>query len=347
MLRASSIVVVALLALSSIRTTSAQALPFALLERYLEPLRQQAGIPGMAAAILQDGRVVWERGFGLRDVEGVVSVLPDTPFYVADLSQTVASILTLHCYERGELELTQPIGQWVPTAANPQQTIQEILSHTGSGGFSYDPARFAVLTAPLERCFDRPYRKVVADEILDAAVMLDAVPGRDLFQAPPDILQWFDAPALDGYAQVLSRLAVPYRSEGRGRFSRGDVPAGFDTSRGLIASVRDLAAFDGALFNNQFLRPETLERSWVNASSGGAVGPMGLGWFVQNYEGERLVWHFGAAADAYSSLLLKIPGRRMTLILLANSPGLSGQFGLSDGDVTSSLFARTFLRLFL
>ena len=59
------------------------------------------------------------------------------------------------------------------------------------------------------------------------------------------------------------------------------------------------------------------------------------------------MWHFGYAPDAYSSLILKIPSRRLTLILLANSDGLSAPFDLSQGDVTSSLFALTFLRLFL
>ena len=29
---------------------------------------------------------------------------------------------------------------------------------------------------------------------------------------------------------------------------------------------------------------------------------MGLGWFVQFYRGERVVWHFGHVPNAYSSL---------------------------------------------
>jgi hypothetical protein len=86
---------------------------------------------------------------------------------------------------------------------------------------------------------------------------------------------------------------------------------------------------------------------WSNVSTTGAVRPTGLGWFVQPYNGERLVWHFGYEPDAYSSLILKIPSKRLTLILLANSDGLSAPFDLSRGDVTSSLFALTFLRLFL
>ncbi len=72
---------------------------------------------------------------------------------------------------------------------------------------------------------------------------------------------------------------------------------------------------------------------------------MGLGWFVQSYRGERLVWHFGVIGNAYSSLVLKLPDRKLTFILLANSDGLSATFQLPAGNVTKSLFALLFLRL--
>ena len=62
-------VVVFLAALGWAHQSSAQGQPGSLFERYLDALRQQAGIPGLSAAIVEDGRTVWERGFGLRDVE--------------------------------------------------------------------------------------------------------------------------------------------------------------------------------------------------------------------------------------------------------------------------------------
>jgi hypothetical protein len=42
-----------------------------------------------------------------------------------------------------------------------------------------------------------------------------------------------------------------------------------------------------------------------------------------------------------------VPGRGLTLILLANSDDLSAPYSLHNGDVTTSLFAQLFLRLFL
>jgi len=68
---------------------------------------------------------------------------------------------------------------------------------------------------------------------------------------------------------------------------------------------------------------------------------------VQTYNGERIVWQFGNWPEASSALVIKVPARRLTLILLANGDRLSAPFNLQNGDVTTSLFAKLFLRLFL
>jgi hypothetical protein len=59
------------------------------------------------------------------------------------------------------------------------------------------------------------------------------------------------------------------------------------------------------------------------------------------------VWQFGVGDNASSSLMLTVPGRGITLILLANSQGLTRPYPLAQGDVTVSPFARIFLSLFV
>src|SRR5262245_13656456 len=49
---------------------------------YLESLRVQAGIPGLAATIVELGEVRWERSFGLMDVERNIAARTDTPFHL-------------------------------------------------------------------------------------------------------------------------------------------------------------------------------------------------------------------------------------------------------------------------
>jgi hypothetical protein len=72
-----------------------------------------------------------------------------------------------------------------------------------------------------------------------------------------------------------------------------------------------------------------------------------MGWFVQTYNGESVVWQFGSGANGSSSMLITIPARSVTLILVANSTGLAKGFSLGSGDLTTSPFARAFLGLFV
>ena len=70
------------------------------IEHYLEALRQQAGIPGLSAAVVQDGEIVWEKGFGFQNVESRIRATPDTPYFIGGLSQSFASVLLLQCVEQ-------------------------------------------------------------------------------------------------------------------------------------------------------------------------------------------------------------------------------------------------------
>ena len=78
----------------------------------------------------------------------------------------------------------------------------------------------------------------------------------------------------------------------------------------------------------------------------GAPLPHAYGWFIQPFNGERIAWQFGVSDNASSSMMITMPRRGLTLILLANSHGLARPFALSDGDVTVSPFARLFLSIF-
>lgn len=339
--------------LASGQGAGAQNLAIALFDRYLEPLRVQAGIPGLSAIIVQDGNVVWERGFGHADVDSATPARPDTPYYVGDLTQTFTTILLAQCAERARVQPDDPIRRWVPGAPDPPATLRQILTHTSgpSGGFQYNPGRFALLTTVVEVCTGESYQRAIARSVLDPAAMIEAVPGRSLPGPPADNADAdaaFDAATLSRYQDLLRRLATPYRVDRRGRAAVGDPRTGsIDASTGLIASARDLAKYDAALDQALFVRSDTMALTWVNATQNGVALPTTMGWFAQQYEGRRLIWHFGNVPDAYSSLILKVPSLRLTLILLANSDGLSAPFALHDGDVTSSLFARTFLRLFI
>lgn len=102
-----------------------------------------------------------------------------------------------------------------------------------------------------------------------------------------------------------------------------------------------------AIDRNLFIAAPTKQLAFTAAvSPSGAPFPYGLGWFVQNYAGTSIVWHYGLWT-ANSSLIIKAPDRGLTFIVLANSDGLSNAFNLGAGDLLSSPMAREFIRAFV
>jgi CubicO group peptidase (beta-lactamase class C family) len=333
------------------RGAGQSALPFGLFERYLEALREQTSVPGLSALIVSNGRVEWEKGFGFQDLEASIPATPDTPYPVGSLTQTFATVVLGLCAERGQLGIDEPIRRWAPDFP-VAVTVRHLLAHASEGApagatYRFNPGAFSQLTPVGASCHNRPYRESVVEEVLERLGMASSVPGRDLANPDNPARADFEAAQLDRYAAVLQRLAVPYRVDRTGRATRSETPAiGLNAAEGLVTTVRDLARFDAALDEGILLRASTLGVAWTPANFTGTPLPTGLAWFVQPYEGERVVWHFNLTAEGYSALYFKMPARRLTLILLANSDGLSIGANLEQGDMTTSPFVKIFLRIF-
>jgi CubicO group peptidase (beta-lactamase class C family) len=335
----------------SARQSQVSVLTASPFESYLESLRAQAGIPGMSAALVQNGEIVWERGFGFQNQESRIRATPDTPYPIADISQTIASVLVLQCAEQRRLRIDDSLRQHGGAVEESSATLRQVMSHASgapAGRFRYDPERYSQLTQVVESCTPQPYRKSVAVSVLERLAMKDSVPGRDLAERTALTEPLFASEVLERYHQVLERIAIPYKVDKRGRSTRTEITVeGINAAGGLVTTVRDFARFDAALDEAVLLSEETLGVAWSNATGAEqATLPTGLGWFVQRYKEEPVVWHFGLIANGYSSLVVKLPSRHLTFILFANSDGLSAPFQLDSGDVTRSIFATLFLRLF-
>jgi CubicO group peptidase (beta-lactamase class C family) len=309
--------------------------------------------------------VVWEAGLGFADVDRFIPATPDTPYYLGDITQTFTAALLLQCFEEGRVHFWQPVSVQAPGGGRTTATVQELLSHTvgngASAAFRYDPARFAQLTPTVEACGQVSYRYRLFQRILGRFGMANSVPGFDFAAGsggpfPPGQEPEFDAERLAAFTTLVQQIARPYRIDRRGRPVLSAHPtAPLNAATGLVSSVRDVARFDAGLHSFVLFTEPTMTAAWtlspaaptaLGAPVQSAAPRMGLGWFVQQHQGEPLVWHFGLVPDAGSALILKLPRRQVTLVLLANSDGLAAGYGLAAGDVTKSPFARLFLSIF-
>ena len=318
----------------------------------LDSLRRQYGIPGLSAAIVSNGRIIWEAGFGFQDVENQIPATPETPYRTASITKTFASMLLMKCVERSTLNLDTPIRSYASGIADSRVTVRHLFTHTSQSSppgesYLYSGDRYNFLTPVAESCSGKSFREALAKDILDRLQMWDSVPGQDMEFPSPEAAALFTPETLQRYTSVIQRLAKPYVIDNSGRpILSSYPPRGIFAAAGLISTVRDLARYDSAIDQRLLLAAQTQQQAWTNhVNSKGQRLPYGLGWFVQMYGSEKLIWHYGQW-DTFSGLFLKVPGRNVTLILLANSSRLSSPFSaLGAGNVTGSPFANLFLQM--
>ncbi|MFP2925524.1 serine hydrolase domain-containing protein [Pyxidicoccus sp. 3LG] len=95
-------------------------------------------VPGVAIAIIKDGKVVQAAGFGVREAGTQDAVDADTLFSVGSVSKMVAAATTLRQVAAGKLELDRDVNTYLtswrvpraPTFAHDTLTLRMLLSHT-------------------------------------------------------------------------------------------------------------------------------------------------------------------------------------------------------------------------
>jgi CubicO group peptidase (beta-lactamase class C family) len=115
---------------------SASTITVASLERLIPELMEEGRVPGVSMALINDGKMIWRRGFGVKDAESREAVDDDTVFEVASVSKSVFAYAVLKACENGLLGLDTPLTKYAPQPlfeGDPRLeliTPRHLLSHT-------------------------------------------------------------------------------------------------------------------------------------------------------------------------------------------------------------------------
>jgi len=322
-------------------------------ETQVEDLRARLRIPGLSAAIVEDQKVLWAKGFGYADYENRIPATPDTIYHVASETKPFAATLVMQLVEEGKLDLDEPISHYSSDFKDDSVRIKHILSHTSGGPtpgdrYEYDGARYEYLTPVIEKGFGKPFRQVMVETFLDPLGMSSSVPGPDVVKEADKWVAVIGKDHLDRYAKLLEKQSQPYTLYGDSEIVHVPYPPGvFSASAGLLSTVLDMAKFDAAIDRHVFLKKETQEKAWTNfVSNDGQRLPYGLGWFVADH-GTKLIWHYGNWGTGFSAIYVKAPERNLSLIMLSNSEALSSHMYSVGEDIANNAFACAFLRDFV
>lgn len=81
-------------------------------------------LAGWQAVLARDGKVVHSSTAGQRDAEAGLPVTDDTRWRIYSMSKPITSVAAMVLWERGYLELTDPISRWLPEFADPSVYVK-------------------------------------------------------------------------------------------------------------------------------------------------------------------------------------------------------------------------------
>jgi CubicO group peptidase (beta-lactamase class C family) len=323
-------------------------------EKQVDDFRARLKIPGLSAVVLKDQKVVWIKGFGFADRENKIPATPDTLFHLASITKTFAATLIMQLVEQGELDLDEPMSHYSTDFKDDSVKIKHLLSHTSSGTpgerFQYDGNRYDYLTAVIEKKTGKRFGEVVVETFFDPLRMSNSVPYHHIVVDADNWTTSLGKEHLDRYKKNLETLAQPYTYYGNGEIIHDTYPYPefIGAAAGLLSTVRDMAKYDIAIDQHALIKKETQEQAWTPfvANSGKRL-PYGLGWFVMDHHGTRLIWHTGDWGGGFSAWYLKVPEKNLSLIMLANSEALvEHQYSIGEAmvdDAVRNVFVCSFL----
>jgi CubicO group peptidase (beta-lactamase class C family) len=295
----------------------------------LDSIKNSLKIPAMAAAVMVGDSVLLEKGFG---------VPANAVFRVASITKTFTSTLVMQLVEKGMLNLDSPVSRYGVDLGNPAITVRNLLTHTSEevpgSWYSYNGSRFGQLGPIIAKVTGKPFYQVLMENIVKPLNMYCTAPGDslthyfDYIKAHPGMFNFFET--------AHARLVRPYGLDEKGKVVEVTYPDQFGAYGELATTVGDLLKYSAAIDRHQFVSESTQKEIFTaNRTTGGVLTPYGLGWFVQNYQGVDYYWHYGQSVGE-SGLFVKVPSKKLTVVVLANTEMLSTPFPLGDGDLMTS-----------
>ena len=308
-------------------------------ETVLERVRTDLKIPGFSAAISKNRIIVWAKGFGYSNKEKSINATPETVYHLASLTKPFAAIIVMQLIEENKLTLETPISEFgINMDSQGVIRVKHLLSHTSEGipgsYYHYNGTRYAYLDFVILGAAGKTFCELLNEKILSPLNLNHTTPNP------------FSSNNCLQNSNLLEKLAQGYTSNGQYPLS---YPGHFSAAAGLLSNVIDMLKFSNALDNNLLLSAESKELMFTpSISNTGDELPYGLGWFVDNNESVKIIWHYGYW-DAISTLILKIPERELAFVIMANTDRLSSASqGIgTDENVNCSVVAQEFLNAFV
>ncbi len=292
----------------------------------------QQHIPGLALAVMKDGKIVRSGGYGLANVELNVPVTTHTVFKIGSVSKQFLASAMMILVQEGKVRLDDPLQKFLEDAPPAWSgiTLRHILSHT-SGLVREGPAFDALKSQPDIQVIRSAYPQAVLFApgeqwrysnigYFSAAEILSRVSGQP-WQAfleqrifgPLNMI----ATRTTTWQEIVLNRADGYEWQ-NGKLRRALEYIAVRPSGAFLSNVEDYAKWDAALYTSAPLTKESREQMWtavmLNDRTSSAYG---LGWDIQVRGGKRTV-HHGGSLSGFKAHVARFPDERLSFVVFTN-----------------------------
>ena len=321
--------------------------------------------PGAAVLVIQDGKPVFQRGYGVTDLRTLKPIDEHTNFRLASCTKQFTATAIMLLVRDGKLHYEDKLPDIFPDFPEYGKSIsiRSLLNHT-SGLLDYEDLMPKYEGVPEDKI----------PQIQDAGV-LELLKQQKTTKFPPGtkweysnsgyVLLGLIAEKRSGepFGQFLhDRIFAPLHMDQTVAYQKGknEVPnrafghslegnSWRETDQsptsatlgdgGVYSSLSDLAKWDWALREHSLLSEAEMAAALTPVKVPGVVQPdgspaaYGFGWFLNPYRGHKRMWHYGETMG-FRSAIQRFVDDRLTIIVLANRTDLDpGKLALRVADL--------------
>ena len=313
-------------------------------------------VPGLGLAVVKDNQVIFAEGFGYRDVENQLPVTAETGFYIASTTKSLMGMAAAQLEHQGLVELDSPLANFYPgrnflppldatkvklvnlfshkhnlsndflqyhlTFINEhsQENFERILfdfTRPRENEFQYSNTSINIAANALERASGKSWKELVAQWVFAPIGMKRTTSYMSTAEQKEFAFPYIQ---LNGQYQ---RLAI--KVDGQMQSAGGTVTTPKDYARWLLVNINK-----GKIDGKQVIPAEVIERaqrSYANLDANYFKfhrKGYGLGLYHADYEGDKLMHHFGGFAG-YMAHTSFMPERKIGVVALSNESNFGGR----------------------
>jgi len=323
-------------------------------DAYVARAMQEWDVPGMAITVVKDGKVLFKKGYGVRELGKPGAVDTQTLFSCASTTKAMTSTVLGMLVDEGKLSWDDPVTKFIPELRlyDPYVTrelrVRDLLIHNAGlggtdyfwdlmnisidemvkrlvlvepsysfrGGYEYQNTMYVLAGVVTERVTGRKWEDVMTERLFKPLSMSQTVPGRTYSKSSNMTRPHY--PVKDE-RRVLDYINDTEIDAAGGVWSNVD-----DMSKWVIAMLDSGKYAGGRLVSKetfeQLFKPHTMV-SFDEYPTFSVLKPQwityGLGWFQHDYKGKKVNFHTGSL-PGLTAIIGLIPEEKLGVYIFGN-----------------------------